>query len=69
MAAESDEEVFKNIQEYVEQCHRQQEQRMEADEPDKEDIETRLDKTVQELQDRLKRQQDELDRVALPLGV
>lgn len=66
MAAKFDEEVFKNIQDYIEQCQRQQEQRMDAEGPEQEDIETRLEKTVQELQDRLKRQQNELDRVALP---
>ena len=63
MGPKSDAEVLKNIQDYVDQCRQQQEQGMDTDEVEGDDIETRLEKTVQELQRRLQQQQEELDNV------
>jgi len=67
MAPKSDAEVLKNIQNYVEQCRQQQQQGMDTDEDNSEDIEARLEKTVQELQYRLQRQQEELEKVNIPI--
>jgi len=67
MAPKSDAEVLKNIQNYVELCRQQQEQGMDTDQEEPEDIESHLEKTVQELQHRLQRQQEELEKVNIPI--
>jgi len=64
MAAEFDDGILENIQKYADELRQQREQRMETDEPSQGDIEARLQKTVRELQDRLRRQQAELEKVS-----
>ena len=62
MAAELDEGILKNIQNYAAELHQLREQRMETDESPQDDLEVRLHKTVTDLQDRLRRQQAELEK-------
>lgn len=64
MAAESDDGVLKNIQTYAAELHQLREQRMETDEPAHGDLEARLQQTVTDLQDRLRRQQAELEKAS-----
>ncbi len=64
MAAELDEGILKNIQTYAAELHQLREQHMETDEHAQGDLEARLQKTVMDLQDRLRRQQAELEKAS-----
>jgi hypothetical protein len=64
MATELDEGILKNIQNYATELRQLREQRMETDESPQDDLETRLQETVEDLQDRLRRQQAELEKAS-----
>ena len=64
MAAEPDEGILKNIQNYAAELGQLREQRMETDESPQDDLEAQLQKTVQDLQDRLQQQQVELEKAS-----
>jgi hypothetical protein len=64
MAAEPDEGILKNIQNYATELRQLREQWMETDESPQDDLETRLQETVEDLQDRLRRQQAELEKAS-----
>lgn len=64
MATELDEGILKNIQNYAAELHQLREQRMETDESPQGDLETQLQNTVNDLQDRLRRQQAELEKAS-----
>jgi hypothetical protein len=64
MAEDAHSQALGKIRQYASDCHRLREHEMDVDASDQVALEARLDQTVHELQERLKKQQSQLERVS-----
>lgn len=63
MAEVTENQTIEKIRQYANESKRLQEQEMDVDPPDEAALEARLDYTLRELQDRLRNQQEQLEKV------
>jgi hypothetical protein len=63
MAEHTQSQVLEKIRQYATESRRVQEQKMDVDVSDQAALDTRLDRTIHELQERLKKQQSQLEKV------